>query len=306
MLAARRVNRYVRARPLGLSREQEFYMLNLNIGGIPPELKQYPQWILWCRTEDKENNRFGKRPCNEAGFAISATSPKNWLPFHIAVDQLGRSKQASGIGICLSGQPIEGSGVAKYLVGIDIDNCVTASDGAYEMTSEAAEIVRQMDSYIEVSPSGTGMRGFFYTDHLPTSRNANGKELYSAGRFLTVTGVGEGQLRFLGKPEVEALQALMFGTTTPHTKTRSNGVPTTQPAPTETPENVAKLKAALDAIPAGIGRDQWVRVVMSVKAHGFSCSEEMARAWSATAGTRQQSLPRFWTVGLARRNIVYA
>jgi len=260
-------------------------MIHPNLAGIPAELKQYPQWILWCRTEDKENNRFGKRPCNEAGFAISATDSRNWLPFDTAVAQFKRSKHASGIGICLSGEPIEGSGVAKYLVGIDIDECVLSRTDTGEATlaPRAADILKKLDTYWELSPSGTGVRAFLFTDYKPTSRNRNGFELYAAGRFLTVTGWGTGELSEVPEASLRAIQELMFGPTVAASPTTSTTTPPIASVP-ETPENIAKLQAALDAIPAGIGREQWVRAVLSVKAHGFSCGEAMARKWSESAG----------------------
>jgi len=269
--------------------------LKLNPAGIPTDLKHLNQWILWRKTEEKDNGRFGKQPISKDGYPISATNPKNWLSFEHALEQLQRSNCAAGLGICLSGKPIEKSKKEKYLVGIDLDNCVTtAVTGQPEIAAEAKLIVELMNSYSELSPSGTGVRGFFYTDHLPKSRNVNGKELYGKGRFLTVTGLGDGQFRFLKKEEVENLHCLMFG----KDEIKNNPLPkhsqptATPPAPRETTENVEKLKAALDRIPAGISRDQWIRIVLSIKAHGFSCGEVLARAWSESAGSYDKSTNR--------------
>ena len=262
-------------------------MIKFHPAGVPADFKALKQWILWRATEAKPNGRFGKQPIDHRGYAKSPTDPENWLPFDTAVEQLYSSSCASGLGLCLSGQPITGSVETRYLVGIDIDNCVTtAADGSPQVAPDVAKIIKRMDSYFELSPSGTGLRGFFYTDYLPTSRNSNGKELYGHSRFLTVTGVGEGVLRFLPQAEVERLIVMMFGNhcTPPKANTTATSQVDASTAPAETPENIAKLKGALDAIPAGIGRDQWMRAVLSVKAHGFSCGEALARAWSESAG----------------------
>jgi primase-polymerase (primpol)-like protein len=49
--------------------------------------------------------------------------------------------------------------------------------------------VRQLDTYTEVSPSGTGLRMFaFGTIPKALKRSAQGLELYKTGRFLTITG----------------------------------------------------------------------------------------------------------------------
>jgi P4 family phage/plasmid primase-like protien len=262
--------------------------IDINTAGIPPALKQLDQWVLWRRTETKEHGRFGKQPIHRAGYPVSATEPKNWLSFNTAVADFKSSAHAAGLGFCLSGQPVDTPNGKRYLVGIDIDLCVTPASERQEaeLTPEAEAILQLVDSYAELSPSGTGVRAFFYSEALPTSRNSNGKELYGHGRFLTVTGVGRGEMRCLSPAEVEQLVTTMFGA---HSQApKSNLVSAHQAnaftAPAETPQNVDKLKTALAAIPAGISRDQWVRVVLSVKAHGFSCGEALARAWSESAG----------------------
>jgi P4 family phage/plasmid primase-like protien len=255
--------------------------IELNVDGIPSELKDLPHWILWSKSEDKSSGRFGKKPINKRGYPVDATDPKNWLTFKAALSERERSSHAAGLGLCMSGNPVTTHEGPRFLVGIDIDECVRWEDaGAGGLTEQAAEILGAMNSYSEISPSGTGVRGFFYADYLPTSRNSNGKEIYATGRFLTVTGEGVGQLRLLSRHEIEHLMALMFN----EHPLRARAPTNSKPPPRETPDAILKMKDALGAIPAGISRDQWMRVVLSVKAHGFSCGEESARRWSESAG----------------------
>ena len=48
----------------------------------------------------------------------------------------------------------------------------------------------------------------------------------------------------------------------------------------ETPENVARLKAALTCIPPDCDRVTWRNVVWSIQAHGWDCGTDLAREWS--------------------------
>ncbi len=58
----------------------------LKIAGIPADLKRLDQWILWRTTEEKANGRFGKQPIHKSGYPVSATDPKNWMPFERGVE----------------------------------------------------------------------------------------------------------------------------------------------------------------------------------------------------------------------------
>lgn len=72
--------------------------------------------------------------------------------------------------------------------GVDLDACRDPVTG--ELTPESTRIVTELDSYAEVSPSGTGVR-IILAGSLPdgTSGRRKGKiEVYAASRFLTLTG----------------------------------------------------------------------------------------------------------------------
>ncbi len=63
-----------------------------------------------------------------------------------------------------------------------------------------------------------------------------------------------------------------------------DSVPLNTPARApESPENIAHVKSALDAIPAGCPYEQWRAIIWAVASTGWSCAEELARKWSATA-----------------------
>jgi primase-polymerase (primpol)-like protein len=72
--------------------------------------------------------------------------------------------------------------------GIDLDDCRDPESG--KLTEEATAIVQDVSSYTEVSPSGTGVK-IIVRGKLPAgkgTRKAN-IEMYSVGRYFTVTGM---------------------------------------------------------------------------------------------------------------------
>ena len=57
--------------------------------------------------------------------------------------------------------------------------------------AQAKEIYRKLGTYLEISPSGKGLHLFALCDEPLKGGNAkNGREMYSKGRFMTVTGDG--------------------------------------------------------------------------------------------------------------------
>ena len=105
----------------------------------------------------------------------SSTDPSKWTHSSHAVTRA--RKYQLGLGFALS----EDVG----LVGVDIDHCV--EDG--QLKPWAQIIVDVLDTYTEVSPSGTGIRASaFGTIPKALKLSAIGLELYTTGRYLTVTG----------------------------------------------------------------------------------------------------------------------
>lgn len=85
--------------------------------------------------------------------------------------------------------------------------------------------------------------------------------------------------------QVIALQNAACRGTAAKSKAISTVVDLSRNSP-ETPENIEKLRFALNAIPPCIERKDWINILFSVKAHGFSCGEMLARKWSATCAEK--------------------
>jgi hypothetical protein len=107
----------------------------------------------------------------------SVDNPETWGTFDAALAGLGRHDLA-GVGLVLTGE--------DDIIGIDLDDCVTDS-GCFSPL--AAEIIGYGESYAEVSPSGEGIRLFTRGKiDKALKDDALGIEVYSTGRYLTVTG----------------------------------------------------------------------------------------------------------------------
>lgn len=139
---------------------------------IPQELLNIPRWV--CCTADK-------LPIDpKTGQAADSTDPATWADYATAaaaVFPLG----CRGVGFVLGGS----------FAGIDLDHCINPATGAVDDTALA--IVEAMQSYTEISPSGTGLH-ILWRGEKPgkACRRALGGgvglEMYDGGRYFTVTG----------------------------------------------------------------------------------------------------------------------
>ncbi len=77
------------------------------------------------------------------------------------------------------------------MVGVDIDHCVNPETKEVEPWAE--EVMQQLATYTEVSPSGTGLRlfGFGTLPGRDFNNSTQGIEMYNTAgnRYLTMTGV---------------------------------------------------------------------------------------------------------------------
>jgi hypothetical protein len=72
------------------------------------------------------------------------------------------------------------------LCGVDLDGCLDPATG--EIEGWAQEIIEELNSYTEISPSGTGVH-ILVKGELPSERNRRGKfEAYDRARYFTITG----------------------------------------------------------------------------------------------------------------------
>lgn len=142
---------------------------------LPTELKEKARFCLWKR----ESN--GKVPYQLNGCKAKATDKRSFVDYKSVIGSLNGY---DGIGI----------GIFEGFCAIDIDHCV--ENGSLSETAQ--DIIKEMNSYTEYSPSGTGVRIIFRVSnpsydkkHYYINNRKLGLEIYVSeytNRFVTITG----------------------------------------------------------------------------------------------------------------------
>lgn len=148
---------------------------------LPEELTSVPRWICW-QYQAKGIGKPTKVPVDPVKLRPLKEWQKDpgcWLEFEDAVALYEANPALAGIGFVLTAD--------LGIIGLDLDDAINMETG--EVAEWAAEHVRDFDTYTEVSPSGAGLR-MFTLGTLPgdVPHNVKPREIYSAGRWLTVTG----------------------------------------------------------------------------------------------------------------------
>jgi len=144
---------------------------------IPPELRAKKRFTAW-RSVDRGEPKPAKVPYSPKTLKkASSTAPSDWAPFD---DALAYARVAHLDGVMRAFDPDDG------MVGIDFDNCRDPDSG--ELTERVAAYVKRLDTYCEVSPSGTGVKLWAYGSLPPHGRKRGDVEMYDRGRFFTLTG----------------------------------------------------------------------------------------------------------------------
>lgn len=158
---------------------------------IPEELKSLPQWVGFFRTPAKDG-KTTKKPVNvRTLYGASSINPETWGTFEQAVQSIGKTARVGD-----SQGKIEGIGFvfAPPYCGIDLDHVINADTG--EINRQALDVINTMESYTEISPSGTGIhiiyKGEIHKEWKCKKNNGLGSgsdiEMYQQGRYFTVTG----------------------------------------------------------------------------------------------------------------------
>ncbi len=128
---------------------------------IPEILRNCKQWITWGK---------GKRPHN-----AKVNDPDTWKTFTDACKEYAQNESLYGIGFVFNGNGV---------VGIDLDNVMVDE----KLNDETANLLKEIDSYTEVSPSGKGVHCFVLGRMKGAGVKQDGIEMYDRGRYFTVTG----------------------------------------------------------------------------------------------------------------------
>ncbi len=133
------------------------------IENIPEELRSLKQWVCWVGAD-----KIPKNPFN--GKNAKSNDQSTWGTFAQAVKAC-ESFRFDGIGFMF----------ANGYFGVDLDHCIDNVDFCDEFADT-------LQSYTEISKSGTGIH-IICKGELPNgTRRKNGVEMYSSGRYFICTG----------------------------------------------------------------------------------------------------------------------
>jgi hypothetical protein len=157
--------------------------LDVVFDGIPADLQGWPQWVLWRWVwkdddESPEKSKWAKVPyrCDGRGTA-KVDDPATFGTF----DAARAAYQAGGydgVGFVFTGD--------DPFFGLDGDGCRDPDHG--DLTAAAEDVVKSFNTFAEASPTATGFKAIG-RGKPPAGRKRRGPwEVYSSGRYFTVTG----------------------------------------------------------------------------------------------------------------------
>lgn len=136
---------------------------------FPKRMRDSNRWLRWKRSQ--RGSRVTKRPVTVDGRAGSSTNSNTWSDYASAK----ASRIGDGVGFAL------GDGIGC----IDLDDAIVdgrVADWAQEILDECPA------TFIEISQSGNGLHIFGLIPEQPGRNTGRGVEVYSAGRFIAMTG----------------------------------------------------------------------------------------------------------------------
>lgn len=141
---------------------------------FPSALLPLPQFVAW-RYEERDG-KATKIPISvRTGRLALTNAPSTWATLDEALPFARRHDH--GIGFVFA--------ASDPYAGVDLDRCI--ADG--RILPWAWEIVQALDSYTEVSPSGTGLKVYVRATLPPGRRGwGDGHGMYDRTRFFTLTG----------------------------------------------------------------------------------------------------------------------
>lgn len=160
---------------------------------VPQILKDLPNWVSWklIPGDDGKPTKVPFISGTNFGKKAKSSDSSTWTDFKTAVTST-EVNHTQGVGFVVGGLAL-----AVGLVGVDIDGCRDPETG--DIAEWADEIVQQLNSYSEITPSGTGVR-VWVISKLPSDEKVFKLdpsighaekvqiEVYDRARYFTITG----------------------------------------------------------------------------------------------------------------------
>lgn len=160
----------------------------VNLKAIPEELKQFPRWVFWKWIRKK--GEWTKVPFDPStGKKARPNDPSTWATWDIVTKVIARP-----LTWIPCGRDFDGVGFFFHkddgFCGTDLDDAIDPATG--KLKPWAQKIVDTLDSYTEVSPSGTGVK-ILTRGKKPGTRCKKGLddgevEMYDNARYFCLTG----------------------------------------------------------------------------------------------------------------------
>jgi len=237
-------------------------------GNVPEGLKALNQWVLW-QAKKRPNGKRSKVPYSATtGRHADITDSKTWSDWNTAwAAYEEQSDSYDGVGFVVTAD--------DGLLGIDLDHCVDPASG--EPTAEAAATIERCGTYAEISPSGTGVRIIGYGKQITAACPDRGIEIYSHGRFFTITGQRINGADPATIPDAVLEELAVFAR---RPREQTDAVPQMRRGSASV-ELVSDLRSAL-AFMRSDNRDLWVRMGMALKELG-DAGRGLWMEWSQTS-----------------------
>lgn len=214
---------------------------------LPADMKTHKRWVLWRWIW--RDTKWDKPPFTLDGTLASSTDPEKWATYEEASAALAGGS-FDGLGYVM------GAGSGK--IGVDFDYCRDPDTGV--VSEPAATLIRDLGTYAEVSPSGTGVKLWFNGDMPPGEwRNKNddiGLEVYTNKRYFTVTGhiINDLPVAEAG-PQLTRLMVNYLSRTTEVVK---------KDRPKDVAFTIEAAKSALEAVSPNCDYKKWIDIGMSL------------------------------------------
>ncbi|MDS0476815.1 hypothetical protein [Natrinema sp. 1APR25-10V2] len=144
---------------------------------VPDALQDEDQWVCW-RTETRDGTTTKVPVEPGTGCYARVSAPETWRDYRTTREYARQTDEVDGIGFVFT--------AADPYAGVDLDTCRDADTGAVE--NWVTDVLQRLDSYTEVSPSGTGFHVIVEGTVPGGGNRSNGLELYDRDRYFTVTG----------------------------------------------------------------------------------------------------------------------
>jgi hypothetical protein len=209
---------------------------DLNYDQIPLELRERSQWVVMCLVKDIKTGKLKKVPYQCNAIKADVTEASTWATFAEVIDAF-KGGRYDGIGYVFT--------EADPYVGVDLDGGRDRETGRIE--SWAQEIIDQLDTYTELSVSGTGFHCLVKATKGPDTRSRIGHlEIYESLRYFVVTGNHVEGSPLTINDRQEQLESVMS----------KNNFVKKHSAPTRTPESQVDIPLTFDA-KIGCPVDAW-------------------------------------------------